>query len=150
MNKTELMALLKDLQKAKEGSSELDGRCLMAVELPFGQLETVQIQGQSYKRIVWYDKNGNRLKRESQFAPRPSCDTQDALDCMVPEGWYVPNLSTTDPCNIEFREARAYLRANWSHEQHRFIFEGKGKTRPLAICIARLKQLIGECDEVQY
>ena len=120
-----LIALLKALQNAKEGSRELDERCLRAV----GKLSTVSNE-------QWHDDEDvshvSKIRCFNKAQPTRSVD--DALDCMVPE---------TAPlyADIHNNNARVCL---WG----RYHGEADGEhALARALCAARIEQLIGESDD---
>ncbi len=117
MNKTELIALRDALQEAKEGSRELSDDCLRAIKYSFHSIE--------YNRC------------------NPTRSVDDALDCMVSEGFegllYENN-----------HYARASLIDSQALSDAIVVWPTDGAVAinlPLAICTARIKQLIGECDD---
>ena len=128
-----LQILLEDLQNAKEGSRELSDRCLLAV----GYAE----------EDLWINTDG---PKDPVNPPNPSCNAQDALDCMVPEGWHLDDMCTYDPdVRTPFGQPRATLFPNMNNYQGKRsdLFEASAPTLSLAICSARIQQLIGECDD---
>ena len=139
MNKPELEALLEDLQDAKEGSRELSDRVLFSVGWT-----TKQITPRTgWYRLVWIDHVDTHYRK----APDPTRSVDDALDCMVPEGWYLCDMNAGD------HGALALLRRyQTSNDDIKDLSVTLGHTQTaatlaLAICCARIQQLIGECDD---
>ena len=126
MNKPALIALLEDLQNAKEGSRGLSNDCLFAVGF------TITDKYSKGKRLCdFVTPNGHGIyKRDTQ--PDPTRSVDDALDCMVPEGmnW-----------NARGYGGRIY--------NFRFHSEGlwEADTFPLVVCIARIKLELNKCDD---
>ena len=146
MNKPDLEALLEDLQNAKEGSRELSNRCLLAVGWTMKKL----CSGTAEYWFRWIDPEDTHYKTN----PDPSRNTQDALDCMVPEGWHLENMRTG---NLNRAKCRACAHVDLVPNQNNnagWALDYQLADAPtlcLAIVIARVRlriqQLIGKCDD---
>ncbi len=140
MNKTELIALRDALHEAKEGSRKLSDGCLLATgwtrDTTFGRIPQWSNPDGTHKyneyHEVWHTPGRPDLSRS----------VDDALNCMVPEGWVVN--ATIQPkiyAMIKIEKGRG---ANGSF----FYGVAHGKdAASLALCKAAIERLIGECDD---
>lgn len=148
MNKPDLEALLEDLQSARQGEAFLDEQTLLAVGYSYEEREYTgghrDNNGNWHLIRYWFDRKGQRL---NSGRPSPTRNTQDALDCMVPEGWYLCDM------NAGGHGALAVLRRyQTSNDDIKDLSVTLGHTQTaaklaLAICSACIEQLIGECDD---
>ena len=142
MNKPDLTALIEDLQNAKEGSRELSDRCLRAV----GYTQERRIASFNVDKYfdAWLSPEGKYIGNP----PTPARSVDDALDCMVPEGWHLEEMHTTDPD----RALQPHLcSANLTPDMNNFA-DGQGpkradaRTLALAVVTARIKLELDKCD----
>ena len=125
-----LKTLLEALQNAKEGSRELSDRCLEAT---------------NYTRPPIWDgmSAADFAAAFGNLYPDPTSLVDDALDCMVPEGWYYEVMTNSHFPNSA---VKAFLNEG-GIGLHRKEYEAIAATEPLARSAVCIKQLIGECDD---
>ena len=144
MNKPDLIALLEDLQTAKEGSRKLSNDCLFALGY------TVTDKYSKDKRPCDFVTPNGQVIYEYNTQPDPTRSVDDALDCMVPEGWYLNNAH--EPKNLRdgsVSNAFAVISPHPNNAEGVIIggWPAQAAILPLAICAACIEQLIGECDD---
>lgn len=134
MLKADLIDLHDALQEAKEGSPELDETCLRAVgweqkmvEVTFGS-----------DTLVWF--NNKAVGVPDRYLPKPSRNTQDALDWMVPDG-LEGMIALYDDGSAKVTVGKNLL------SDYGFTATVPRKQLARGLCIAAIEQLIGECDD---
>lgn len=138
MNKSGLKALLGDLKDAKVGTRELSDKCLLAAGWERTKIVNWIKDGRDL--YIWKPPDWENKFLDHGIQPDPSCNTQDALDWMVPEGWHLENMRTgiTAFATLYFNDRKPLGPAGWP---------ALAATLPLAICIARIKLELDKLDE---
>ena len=79
--------LIARLEKAKSGSRALSDECLLAVGWVHDRRKT---SSGKYTDYGWIRPDGSKCYTKD--VPDPSQNAQDAIDWMLPEGWYIHSL----------------------------------------------------------
>ena len=149
MTKADLTDLLERLTTATEGSRAMSEACLLAMGWEHRRSR------KHYYPALW--RSREQAEKAVPFAecykngpPDPTRDTQAAIDHMVPAGWHIHNMGMPD---IDTKAPPitpwALLQPDLKNDDGWVL--GKqhvdAPTLPLAICIARVKQLIAEASD---
>lgn len=148
MNKSGLKTLLGDLKDMKVGTRELSDGCLKA--MGWEQRRSKVHSSVTFWRSKEQAEAGEPFGECHLPRPDPSCNTQDALDWMVPEGYHLQDMRTADPTEQGSIKCHARLMYHNTNDEGRMVGSipnACANTLPLAISATRIKLELDKLDE---